>query len=164
MMTNWIFFFAVEASETATEGGLFDIDATLPVMAIQFVILALILNAILYKPLGNAIDERADYVSTQYKQAKERKEKALILAQKYEQELKEVRRESQSMIAIAQTEAQKIVSEKVKEAQQQVIEERQKAAEQIEIEKAEAMKSLQQQVENLSKLIIEKVVGPEFAN
>jgi F-type H+-transporting ATPase subunit b len=164
MMTNWIYFLTTEAAETVTEGGLFDIDATLPFMAIQFLILAAILNALFYKPLGNAIDERADYVNTQYNQAKERKEKALVLAQQYEQELKEVRRDSQEIVATAQAEAQKIVSDKVQEAQQQVIAERQKASQEIEVEKAEALKSLEQQADSLSQQIITKIVGPEFVN
>ena len=42
MMTQWI----ILAAETSKEGGLFDFDATLPLMAIQFLILAVLLNAI----------------------------------------------------------------------------------------------------------------------
>ena len=163
MMTNWIFFLATEAAETVKEGGLFDIDATLPLMAVQFLILAAILNAFLYKPLGNAIDERADYVRNQLAQAKEQKEKSLNLALQYERELKEVRRESQEIIAAAQTEAKKTVSDKVQAAQRLVIAERQKAAKEIEAEKAEALKSLQQQVDALSSQIIGKIMGPELA-
>ena len=161
-MTNWIFILATEAAEAA-EGGLFDIDATLPIMAIQFLILAAILNALLYKPLGNAIDERADYVRDQLDQAKIKKEESLNLAQQYEQELKEVRRESQEVVAKAQAEAKKIVSEKAQAAQQQVIAERQKASEEIAQEKAEALKSLQQQVDALSSQIIDKIIGPGLA-
>ena len=52
---------AVEAAEEAG-GGLFDLNATLPLMAIQFLILMAVLNAILYKPLGAAIDARDAYV------------------------------------------------------------------------------------------------------
>lgn len=163
MITNWILFLATEAAEATTEGGLFDFDATLPLMAIQFLILAALLNALLYKPLGKAIDERGVYVQGKFTQAKEQKENSLALAQKYEQELKEVRKESQEIIAQAQGEAQKIVSEQVQEAQQEVIAERQKASEQIEAERAEALSALEQQVEALSKQITEKVIGPEFA-
>jgi F-type H+-transporting ATPase subunit b len=160
MMTQWILL----AAETAEEGGLFDIDATLPLMAIQFLILAAILNALFYKPLGQAIDERATYVQSQLSQAQEKKEKTLALAQQYEQELKEVRKESQEVIAQAQAEAQKIVSEQVQQAQQEVIAERQQASEQIEAERAETLSALEQQVEALSQQILEKVVGTEFAN
>lgn len=163
MMTNWILFLATEAAEASAEGGLFDFDATLPLMAIQFLILAALLNALLYKPLGKAIDERGVYVQGKLNQAKEQKENSLALAQQYEQELKEVRKESQEIIAKAQAEAQKIVAEQVQEAQQEVIAERQKASEQIEGEKAEALSALEQQVQSLSQQIKEKVIGTEFA-
>lgn len=43
-MMHWTILFAVE--ETAKEGGLFDLNATLPLMAVQFLLLAVILNAI----------------------------------------------------------------------------------------------------------------------
>ena len=157
MMTHWIVF------AQSAEGGLFDINATLPLMAIQFLLLAAILNILFYKPLGKAIDERAGYVQGQLKNAKEQKEKSLALAQQYEQELKEVRKQSQDIIAVAQAEAQKIVSEQSQSAQQEVIAERQKASEQIEAERAEAMTSLEQEVQALSQQILSKVMGSEFA-
>ncbi|MBF2057850.1 MAG: F0F1 ATP synthase subunit B' [Cyanobacterium sp. T60_A2020_053] len=156
-MTQWILL----AAETA-EGGLFDINATLPLMAIQFLLLAVILNALFYKPLGQAIDERASYVQGQLSQAKEKKQQSLALVAQYEQELKEVRKQSQEIIAEAQTEAQKIVSEETQKTQQEVIAERQKASEQIEAERANAMQSLEQQIQALSRQILEKVVGAEF--
>lgn len=159
MIPNLIYL----AAETATEGGLFDIDATLPLMAIQFLVLAAILNALLYKPLGDAIDERSDYVRNQLAKSKEQKEKSLMLAQQYEQELKQVRRESQEIIAAAQAEAKKIVSDQVQAAQQEVIAERRKASDEIAGERAEALKSLQNQVDALSNQIIEKIIGPELA-
>jgi len=37
---------------------MFDFDATLPFMALQFLLLAALLNAIFYKPLTKALDER----------------------------------------------------------------------------------------------------------
>ena len=154
-MTQWILL----AAETAGEGGgLFDIDATLPLMAVQFLILAAVLNALFYKPLGKAIDDRGSYVKGQLSSAKSQKEEALALAQKYEQELKDVRKESQEIIAQAQAEAQKIVSEQVQEAQQQVIAQRQKASEEIETERVQALASLEQQVETLSNQIVSKFV------
>ena len=153
-MTQWILL----AAETAEGGGLFDIDATLPLMAIQFLILAAVLNAILYKPLGEAIDDRAGYVQGQFSTAKGQKENALALAQQYEQELKNVRKESQQVIAEAQAEAQKVVSAQVQEAQQEVIAQRQKASEQIEAERSQAFTDLEQQVEALSSQIVGKFV------
>jgi len=156
-MTQWILL----AAETP-EGGLFDLDATLPLMAIQFLLLATILNILFYKPLGKAIDDRAGYVQGQLNQAKKQKQEAIALAQQYEQELKEVRKQSQGIIGTAQSEAQKIVTEQVQQAQQEVIAERQKASEQIEAERVQALSSLEQEVTVLSRQILEKVIGLEF--
>ena len=47
----------------ATEGGLFDINATLPLMAIQVVALTYILNSLFFKPVGNVVEKREKFVS-----------------------------------------------------------------------------------------------------
>jgi F-type H+-transporting ATPase subunit b len=43
--------------ETSGPGGLFDIGATLPLVAIQFLLLMVILNVLLYSPLLKIITE-----------------------------------------------------------------------------------------------------------
>ena len=47
---------------TGAGGVLFDFGATLPLVAIQFLILMFILNTILYNPLLTVINERNEYV------------------------------------------------------------------------------------------------------
>lgn len=159
-MTHWITLLAVETA--GKEGGLFDFDATLPLMAIQFLILALVLNAIFYKPLSKAIDDRDDYIRTNQLQAKERLSKAEQLAKQYEQELAAARRQSQTIIADAQASAQKIAVEKIAAAQKEAQAQREQAAQEIEQQKQEAMGSLEQQVDALSRQIIEKLLGSEL--
>ena len=41
---------AVEVAQEAPKGGLFQLDATLPLVAVQTLILMAILNAVFYKP------------------------------------------------------------------------------------------------------------------
>ncbi|MEL6502704.1 MAG: F0F1 ATP synthase subunit B' [Cyanobacteria bacterium J06623_1] len=160
-----IFLAAAEAAaETTTEGGLFDINATLPLMALQFLVLMAVLNALLYKPLGEAIDSRTDYVRNSLKDARELKEKSEMLAAQYDNELRDVRREAQSIIADAKAEAEKITAGKIQAAQQEVAAQKQQAADEIEAQKAEAMKSLEQQVDTLSNQILEKLLGAELVN
>jgi len=48
----------ISSSEVSGPGGLFDFNATLPLVAIQFILLMLILNTILYSPLLTVIEER----------------------------------------------------------------------------------------------------------
>ena len=164
-MTHWTIFLAAEtAVEKVTEGGLFDIDATLPLMALQFLILMAVLNTLFYKPLGRAIDGRSDYVRNNLKDARELKEKSELLAAQYENELRDVRRQAQDIIAKAKAEAEKISADKIQEAQQEAAAQRQQAADEIEAQKAEAMQSLEQQVDALSNQILEKLLGAELVN
>ena len=156
-MTYWITILAVE--KVGKEGGLFDLDATLPLIAIQFLILVLLLNATFYKPLTRAIDERDNYIRTNQLEAQERLSKAEQLAKQYEQELAVARRQSQTVIADAQAEAQKIAATKLAEAQKEAQVQREQAAQDIEQQKQEAMRSLEQQVDSLSHQILDKLLG-----
>jgi len=162
-MIHSIFVFAVEVTaETAEEaGGLFDINATLPLMAVQFLILMGILNQILYKPLGEAIDSRDSFIRGNVSDAKERLKKAEELAQQYEQELASTRRQAQDIIATAQADAQAIAAEKVAEAQQEAQAKREQAQTELDEQKQAAMQSLEQQVSVLSRQIMGKLLGSQ---
>ncbi len=153
---------AVEAVKK--EGGLFDIGPTLPVMAIQFLVLMFVLNQLLYKPLSKAIDDRAEYVRHKKVDAKERLSKAEKLAEQYEQELGLTRKQAQATITTAQAEAQKIAAQKIAEAQQEAQAKREIAAQEIEQQKQAAMSNLEQQIDGLSRQILEKLLGAELVN
>lgn len=159
-MINWTILLAVE--EVAEKGVLFDINATLPLMAIQFLLLAFVLDKVFYKPLGKAIDSRADYIRDNQLKAEERLTKAKQLAKQYEQELAETRKKSQAVIVAAQAEAQKIAATKVAKAQQEAQVKREQAAQEIEQQKQVALEQLEGQVDSLSRQILEKLLGPEL--
>lgn len=159
-MTYWTL--AVEAA--AKEGGLFDFDATLPLMAIQFLLLAAVLNAVFYKPLGQALDQRADYIRTNQTEAREQISKAEHLAKQYEQELSETRKQSQAIIATAQSEAQKLAAQQIAEAQQEAQAQVQQAQQELEQQKQSAFSSLEHQVDTLSRQILEKLLGSQVAS
>ncbi|MEQ8972998.1 MAG: F0F1 ATP synthase subunit B' [Coleofasciculus sp. C1-SOL-03] len=162
-MIHWTILLAVEAAEeAATEGGLFDFDATLPLMALQFLILVAVLNVVFYKPLSKAIDGRDDYIRQNRLEARERLEKAQNLAKQYEQELADTRRKSQETIAAATADAQKIAADKMAQAQAEAQAQREQAQKEIDQQKAEAMASLEQEVDSLSRQILEKLVGSEL--
>lgn len=157
-MINTIYLLAVEAAEESS-GGLFDLDATLPLMAVQFVILAVVLNALFYKPLGKAIDERDGYIRSNKVDAAERLSKAEQIAKEYQQELAETRRKAQSIIAEAQEAAQKMAAQTIAEAQQQAQAQREQAQRELDEQKAAAMNTLQQQVDDLSRQILDKLLS-----
>ena len=92
----------ISNSEVSGPGGLFDIGATLPLVAIQFLILMVILNVLLYNPLLTAITERNDFILTNLSKASDTLTKANELSAQYEQELNSVRKEAQLEIANSQ--------------------------------------------------------------
>ena len=92
----------ISSSETSGPGGLFDINATLPLVAIQFLLLMAVLNVLLYNPLVTAITERNDFILNNLSEASDTLSKANELTTQYEQELNSVRKEAQLEIANSQ--------------------------------------------------------------
>jgi F-type H+-transporting ATPase subunit b len=138
---------------------MFDFDATLPLMAAQFLLLMAVLNVVFYKPLTKAIDERDDYIRQNQADARERLAKAEHLAKQYEQELAEARRQSQAIVTAAQAEAQKIVAQRLAEAQAEAQAQREQAQKELDQQKQDALRSLEQQVDTLSRQILDKLLG-----
>jgi len=97
----------ISSSEISGPGGLFDFNATLPLVAIQFVLLTVILNVLLYSPLSTVVAERNELILTNLANASETLAKANEMTAQYEQELESVRTEAQSQI----TDSQKIHKE-----------------------------------------------------
>ncbi|MCU0524721.1 MAG: F0F1 ATP synthase subunit B' [Elainella sp. Prado103] len=155
---HWTILLAAEAAAEGGKGGLFDIDATLPLMAVQFLILVALLNILFYKPIGKAIDDRDTYIRTNQADAQERLSKAESLAKQYEQELMDSRRQAQALIAEAEADAQKIAAQKLAEAQQEAQVQREQVQRELDQQKQEAMQSLEQQVDALSRQILDKLL------
>lgn len=101
------FSILISNSEVSGPGGLFDFNATLPLVAIQFVLLMLILNTVLYSPLLTIMEERKEYILNNLAQASEILTQANEVTTYYEEELSRVRKEGQLLV----TEAQKIHKE-----------------------------------------------------
>ena len=92
----------ISSSEVSGPGGLFDINATLPLVAIQFILLMVILNIILYSPLLTIIEERKEYILGHLAEASEKLAQAKELTTQYEQDLDTARKSAQLEIANSQ--------------------------------------------------------------
>jgi F-type H+-transporting ATPase subunit b len=143
---------------------MFDFDATLPLMALQFLLLTAVLNVIFYKPLTKALDDRDNYIRTNNLEARERLAKAERLLKEYEQQLANARRQAQAIVTQAQEEAQRITAEKIAAAQREAQAQREQVAREIEQQKQEALCSLEQQVDAFSRQILEKLLEPTLVS
>lgn len=161
-MINSLFLSVVEESISSVQGGLFDFNATLPLMILQFLLLMIILNYLFYKPVTNILDERADYIRNSLTTASAYLLKADELTQKYEQALADSRKKAQNIIRQSQKEAQGIVSVNIKQAQQEAEKLVYAASEQLNIQKEQALKTLEDQVDMLSDHIKSKLLIREF--
>jgi len=85
----------LSSEATNGPGGLFDIGATLPLVAIQFLLLMVILNVLLYNPLLTIIEERKEYILTNLNTASELLVKANSIINDYQEKITRVRKETQ---------------------------------------------------------------------
>ncbi|MGF1539170.1 MAG: F0F1 ATP synthase subunit B' [Pleurocapsa sp.] len=141
---------------------MFDFDATMPLMALQFLLFTALLNAVFYKPLTKVLDERDEYIRNNSSDARERLAKAESIVAEYEKQIAAARKESQALIQKAQADARDINAQKIAEAQKEVQSQKEAAAREIQEQKAAALSNLEQQVDSLSRQILEKILGPEL--
>ena len=161
-MTNLIFLLAQEAASASAsepEGGLFDFNATLPLMALQILLLMVVLNLVFYTPVAKVLDEREEYIRKNLTEASETLAKAEAITKQYEQDLAQERRESQLIIASAQKEAQEIVAMEINQAQKDTEALVNEATQQLNTQKEKALLALEEQVNTLSEQIKNKLLS-----
>ena len=142
-------------------GGLFDFNATLPLMAIQFILLTVVLTFVFYKPVSKVLDERESYISGNLTQASEKLLTADALYKQYDEQLKNARINAQSIVAKSEKEAKDTVADEIAQARTDAAKLIEKTNTELEAQKSLALEKLETQVDELSQLIKEKLLGKE---
>jgi F-type H+-transporting ATPase subunit b len=159
---NTLFTLATQMlAMTEGAGGLFDFNATLPLMAIQFVLLMVVLTFIFYKPVSKVLDEREAYISGNLSQASEKLIKADELYKQYDEQLKTAKVNAQTKIAEAEKEAKDVVALEISQARTDAAKLIEQTNKELEAQKSLALQQLETQVDELSQLIKEKLLGKE---
>ena len=144
---------------TEGAGGLFDFNATLPLMAIQFILLSVVLTFVFYKPVSKVIDDREEYINGNLTTASEKLIKADELYSQYDEQLKTARVSAQAIIAQSEKEANDIATTEVKTclARTQIILNRKEArlADRIYT----ALDNIESLRDRFGKLIEQKLLG-----
>jgi F-type H+-transporting ATPase subunit b len=146
---------------TEGAGGLFDFNATLPLMALQIILLSVVLTFVFYKPVSKVIDEREAYINGNLTTASEKLIKADELYSEYDEKLKSARVSAQATIAQSEKEAKDVVSMEINEARKDAAQLIEKTNKDLEAQKSAALEQLETQVDELSQLIKEKLLGKE---
>jgi len=159
-MTSWLLLAEAGASAAGTpEGGLFYLDATLPLMALQVVILTFILNAHFFRPVGKAVEDREGYISTSRAEAKEKLAQAERLEADLKAQLKEARLQSQRLIVEAEQEVDRLYRAALAEATAEANTSRENARRQIDTERNTALSQLVKDADDLGELIVSRLLA-----
>ena len=158
---NTLFMPASVLAMTEASGGLFDFNATLPLMAIQFILLTVVLTFLFYKPVSKVIDERETYITGNLSQASEKLVKADELYKQYDEQLKTARLNAQGIIASSEKEAKDAVALEIGQARTDAANLIAQTNKELEAQKSLALQQLETQVDELSQLIKDKLLGKE---
>jgi F-type H+-transporting ATPase subunit b len=154
-MTSWLLL----AEAGAPEGGLFDLDATLPLMALQVVILTFILNALFFRPVGRAVEEREGFISTSRAEAKQKLAQAERLAADLRDQLRDARQQSQKLVVEAEQESDRLYREALALAQSEANASREQARREIDAQRTDAMGRIRGDADKLAGLIVDRLLA-----
>ena len=152
---TWLLF----AEAAVPEGGLFDLDATLPLMALQVVLLTFLLNSLFFRPVGKVVEEREGYISTSRADAKQKLAQVERLEADLTEQLREARQAAQSAIVEAEQEVDKLYREALAAAEAEANSTREQARREIESQRESAQIQLMSKVDQLSAQIIQRLLA-----
>ena len=147
-------------AETAVpEGGLFDLDATLPLMAVQVVLLTFLLNVLFFRPVGKVVEEREGYISTSRADAKQQLAQVERLEADLAEKLKDARQAAQAAVVDAEQEVDRLYREAILQAELEANRTKEQSRRDIEAERENARVQLDAQIEQLSGQIINRLLA-----
>ena len=147
------------AEAAVPEGGLFDLDATLPLMAVQVVLLTFLLNSLFFRPVGKVVEDREGYISTSLADAKQKLEQVQRLEADLTDQLRGARQAAQAAILEAEQEVDKLYREAIATTEAEANRTREKARREIEAQREQAQAQLMSKVDDFSAKIIQRLLA-----
>jgi F-type H+-transporting ATPase subunit b len=154
-MSSWLLL----AASGAPEGGLFDLDATLPLMAVQVVVLTFLLNALFFRPVGRVVEDREGYIATSRAEAKQKLAQVERLEADLREQLKDARQQSQKLILEAEQEMDRLYREALALATAEANASREQARREIDAQRDQAMTQLNTDADKLGDLIVSRLLA-----
>ena len=136
-----------------------DINLTIVIQVVQFLLLLFVLNRFLFRPTINLIEEREQKITTWKEETKNFHESMQERLQSYENQILEAKAQAQEQQELVTVELQKEEDKKLEavseEAARIVVSTREKLQEETELLRGQ----LREQAEEMSQLVAEKVLG-----
>ncbi len=136
-----------------------DLNGTLIIQILNFVILVAILAKFAYKPMLKVLDDRQAHIRNDLDSAASARTDAQDLKEKYEIQLRTAEVKAQDIVNKAVKEAQVQAQEQIDMARVQITKEKDAASKQIAQERETAVAELKSQVAELSCSIASRIMG-----
>lgn len=140
-----------------------EFNATFIVAFVSFILFTVIMNLILYKPLGKVVAQRQKFIDEHYKEAKENTAKSEAILKDKERKLDKTKHEAKKIISDKSNEVKIQKAEMTTEAQQKAGQKIDSAKEDLLKSKSEAQGVLSNQVIDLAQNISSKILGENIA-
>jgi F-type H+-transporting ATPase subunit b len=163
---NYFFLFAIHITgEVEGAGGLFDFNVTLPLMAIQFIALTVLLIFVFYKPIAKALDDRASYITGNLIAANEKLRAADDVYKEYTEKLKFAKVSAQCVLAESEKEAKDVVAKEVADARADAARTIRSTVQKLRKEKIATTFTLEKELVDFVQLINAKLLMlPDFGD
>ena len=126
---------------------------------VSFVVLLLVLQRLLYKPILNMLDQRAQRIRESMEYAERVKQESARAQEAYQKQIEEGRREAQGIITQATQQAERAREDILAKARQEAQEVKAKAQDEMEYERKRVMAELRDEVAELAILAAGQVLG-----
>ena len=141
-----------------------EIDGTIIIAMISFIVFGFIMNAVLYKPVMQIIEERKAYLSSNSDAEKNAFKEAQEYNDKRETELEKSKKEAREMVSEGSQKFKIKHNEEVKNFSEQQKSRVNAEKEQMNCELAQAETELDKSAAELAQIIAGKVLGKDRAN
>jgi len=141
-----------------------ELDGTLIIAMISFIVFGFIMNAVLYKPIMRIIEERKAYLSSNSDAEKNAVKEAQEYSDKREAELEKSRKEARDMVSDGSQKFKTKQNEEIKSFSEQQKLRINAEKEQMHNEVKQAETELDMTTEELARIITGKVLGKDRAN
>lgn len=140
---------------------LLEINFTLVLFALSFMVFIYLLNLTLFKPVGEVIEKRKSIVEGDLDKAKNLTTEANQNLEDYTNKIKKARFEAQSIIQEVVKQSEKTRNEKISSLVSTLTKEKEDALNKIKEEEKSTMNKLEGEIKILTDLIINQVIGKE---
>lgn len=147
-----------EEMEKEPKGKIFDFNLTLPIIAVQFLLLMVALDNIWFKPVAKVMDSRDEAIRSKLMGVRDNSGEIKNLQNEAEAILKAARIETTEALAKTKKETAAMLDEKLQESRNRIETELAQSLANLEEQKQETLRSLDQQVQALSDEILSKVI------